>query len=198
MNNTSGLHLNLTGLYRLESIINGLRIPTSRLIIPSNTPQVRVGVGVFILESARKDHENPRFIIGKRINAHGAGSWALPGGHLHFGETPESCTAREVMEETGLKVKDVQFLTATNDFMPKEDRHYVTLFMVCVREDDWESPDVLELDKCETWEWICWEEFLEWVELQEEGREWQLADRKLFLPLVNLVKQRPGVRLALQ
>ncbi|KAL8672705.1 MAG: hypothetical protein Q9168_002830 [Polycauliona sp. 1 TL-2023] len=97
-------------------------------------PTVRVGVGVFILRSSSApspDEKNghPSFLLGKRINSHGAGTWATPGGHLEFGETPERCAAREVLEETGLKIKDMRFLTTTNDFMPDEGRHYVTLFM---------------------------------------------------------------------
>lgn len=70
----------------------------------SETPKVRVGIGAFILESSSPNLENPRLLIGKRINAHGVGAWATAGGHLEFGETPESCAARKVLEETGLKV----------------------------------------------------------------------------------------------
>ena len=62
-----------------------------------------------------------------------SGTWALPGGHLDFGESFETCAMREVLEETGLQVKDdsVRFLTATNDVMPSEHKHYVTIFMAC-------------------------------------------------------------------
>ena len=105
---------------------------------PPAGPTVRVGVGVFILKSTQESHSNPRFLLGERLNAHGAGTYALPGGHLEFGETPEACAAREVEEETGLKVNvnGVRFLTATNDYMPADSKHYVTVFTVCEREDE--------------------------------------------------------------
>lgn len=157
--------------------------------------QVRVGVGAFILKSSRESPENPHFLIGKRRNAHGAGTYGLPGGHLEFGETPEQCAAREVMEETGLKVSDVQFLTATNDYMPAEGKHYITLFVVCSRDNNDDEPQVLEPDKCEEWEWASWEDLMTWVKLQSEAREDTVLEKKLFLPLLNLVLQRPEVRI---
>jgi 8-oxo-dGTP diphosphatase len=67
--------------------------------------------------------------------------------------------------------------------MPEEGKHYVTLFIVCVREER-KEPRVLEKDKCEGWEWAAWEDLRGWVASKE---------RRLFLPLVNLVAQRPGV-----
>lgn len=163
----------------------------------SEAPKVRVGVGAFILEaSSQQSLENPRFLIGKRINSHGAGTWATPGGHLEFGETPEICAAREVLEETGLKVTNFRFLTATNDLMPADNKHYITLFVVCVRENDREEPRVLEPHKCEAWEWASWEDLLRWVKQEAEAQS-GVVEKKLFTPLLNLVRQRPGVKLVL-
>lgn len=107
----------------------------------------------------------------------------MPGGHLEFGESFEQCAAREVEEETGLKVKNIEFLTATNDVMESDGRHYVTVFMVCEREDETQEAVVMEVDKCEVWEWCEWSRLLEMVQSQE----------KMFTPLVSLVRQRPGL-----
>ena len=161
--------------------------------MPPTSPQVRVGVGAFVLQS-RQPSENPRFLIGKRLNAHGEGTWATPGGHLELGETPEECAAREVLEETGLKVTNARFLTATNDYMPADNKHYVTMFMVCVLEDESAEAKVLEPDKCEAWEWASWEELLGWVKRQEEAREGDVVEKKLFMPFLSLMKQRAGVK----
>ncbi|CZR60791.1 related to ADP-ribose pyrophosphatase [Phialocephala subalpina] len=155
-------------------------------------PTVRVGLGVFVLESSQEPSENPRFLMGKRKNAHGAGTYALPGGHLEFGETPEKCAAREVLEETGLRVSNIQFMTATNDIMEADGKHYITLFMVCVRENDIHTPQVLEPEKCEGWEWIRWEDLMAWVKRASEARDSGVG-RKLFMPMLNLVSQRPSI-----
>jgi ADP-ribose pyrophosphatase YjhB (NUDIX family) len=36
------------------------------------------------------------------------------------------------LEETGLEVGDIKFLTATNDVFEGEGKHYVTVFVTCV------------------------------------------------------------------
>ena len=160
----------------------------------SENPVVQVGVGVFVLKSSQKNPENPRFLIGKRLGAHGAGTYALPGGHLKFGETPEQCATRELMEETGLRASNAQFLTATNDYMEAEGKHYVTMFMVCSRDNELHQPEILEPDKCAGWEWVSWNNLIIWVKRQRGAGDDGALDRKLFLPLMNLVEQRPGVK----
>jgi ADP-ribose pyrophosphatase YjhB (NUDIX family) len=55
----------------------------------------------------------------------------LPGGHLEYGESFAETAAREVLEETGLEVGDIKFLTATNDVFG-EGKHYITIFVTCV------------------------------------------------------------------
>lgn len=60
----------------------------------------------------------------------------MPGGHLEFGESFENCATREILEETGLTVQNARFLTATNDVMEDEGKHYVTIFMGAVVDGD--------------------------------------------------------------
>ena len=78
----------------------------------------RVGVGCLITRGAQ-------LLLVRGVR----GSWAPPGGHLDFGETPEQCALRETFEETGLRVSNVRFMAVTNDLIPETNRHYVTIWM---------------------------------------------------------------------
>jgi 8-oxo-dGTP diphosphatase len=55
---------------------------------------------------------------------------------------------RETKEETGLEIKNLKFIFATNDIFSKE-KHYVTIFIKCDQKDNNKSPLLLEEDKCE-------------------------------------------------
>lgn len=107
----------------------------------------RVGVGVIVLR-------NGRVLLGQRVGSHGAGTWALPGGHLEFGETIEDCARRELREETGLVLAGIQPAPYTNDVMPDERRHYVTCFVQATGEPG--EPKRLEPEKCLAWAWFPW------------------------------------------
>ena len=52
-------------------------------------PQVRVGVGVLILNGNK-------VLLGRRIASHNKDTWQSTGGHLDFGESFENCARREI------------------------------------------------------------------------------------------------------
>ncbi|KAK5077378.1 hypothetical protein LTR70_009795 [Exophiala xenobiotica] len=121
-------------------------------------PVPHVGIGAFVLNSKNE------FLFGKRKGSHGQGTWALPGGHLELHESFEECAKREVLEETGLHITDVQYLTSTNSPRIDGTKHYVTIFMLSRLVNEESQPELLEPDKCEGWEWISWNEMLRWYE----------------------------------
>lgn len=132
------------------------------------------------------------------------GTLQLPGGHLENGETWTECAKREVLEETGIELtRPVDFLTATNDVFD-EIKHYVTIFMVAKLDDCHVEPQVcrmsqgrttaelimnlsafgvkvLEPDKCQSWEWMS---------LGSLQRLYHDDRGHLFLPLINLLRER--------
>ena len=109
----------------------------------------KIGIGVCVIKEGK-------VLFGKRKNAHGEGSWCFPGGHLEWNENIEDCARREVLEETGLSIKNLRFGPYTNDIFEKENKHYVTLFVIA----DYDSGELklMEPEKCERWDWFKWEE----------------------------------------
>jgi len=122
---------------------------------------VRVGIGVFVI----KDH---KFLMGRRKNSHGDGTWSVPGGHLNFGETVEEGAIRETFEETGVKIKRVKIVGITNDIFKKEDKHYITIWTI----SKWKSgkEKITEPDKFIGQAWFSFKSlpkplFLPWKQL---------------------------------
>lgn len=128
--------------------------------------EVRVGVAAVILRDGC-------ILLGERIGSHGAHTWATPGGHLELGESIEECAKRETLEETGLVVDSITKLGFTNDIFEKENKHYVTLFVIASCTDG--EPQVTEPDKCKQWKWCKLDDL----------------PQPLFLPLTHLFQENP-------
>lgn len=124
----------------------------------------KIGVAVLVRKAGK-------ILFGKRIYEHGEKTWAPPGGHLEYHENPADCAKREVLEETGLKIKNTQFATITNDIFEDTGKHYITLYYIA----DYDSGDVENKApyKCERWKWF----------------EWNKLPKPLFLCIQNLLKQ---------
>lgn len=121
----------------------------------------RVGIGVFIFKDGK-------FLMGERRGSHGEGTWSVPGGHLEAGESFEDTAKREVIEETGLTIKNVQFGAVTNDVFQEEGKHYVTIWVT----SEWASgePVITEPDKYIDQKWVDFDNlpeplFLPWQQL---------------------------------
>ncbi len=56
-----------------------------------------VGVGAVVLRNNRE------ILLVKRAKKPGRGYWAIPGGHLEYGETLAEAAIRELEEETGIR-----------------------------------------------------------------------------------------------
>ena len=105
----------------------------------------KVGVGVLVVE-------NNRILLGRRMGAHGAETWAAPGGKLEFRETVEACARRELFEETSLKLEQHRFGPYTNDIFEDEGEHYVTVFVIALKVSG--HVKLMEREKCEGWKWF--------------------------------------------
>ncbi len=115
---------------------------------------VKAGVGVMILKDNKvllgKRHDDPK----KADSAlHGEGTWTMPGGKIDFGETLEEAAAREVIEETNIKINQdkLKFISLTNERV--SDAHFVTVGFLS--EEFEGKPKVMEPDEITEWRWFA-------------------------------------------
>lgn len=61
------------------------------------------------------DEDRPRVLLIRRKHAPFAGRWAIPGGFVDMDETLEDAARRELLEETGVRVKRLEQLYTFGD-----------------------------------------------------------------------------------
>jgi len=115
--------------------------------------KVGAGFGVLILRNGKvllgRRHEDPEkadtvFML--------TGTWTMPGGKLHFGESFEQGAIREVLEETGMQLKNPKVICVNND--KNEYAHFITIGLLAKDEDVIGEPRVMEPDEITEWRWF--------------------------------------------
>lgn len=93
-------------------------------------------------------------LLGKRKNVYGAGTWALPGGHLEFNEKLVSTICREAKEELNATIRpdELKLVSIVDDLQPENDTHYVHVSFE-LRDPKWD-PQIAEPDHCEEWRYF--------------------------------------------
>ena len=78
-----------------------------------------------------------KFILIKKGKGPFKGRWDLPGGKTDFGESPEETLRREVMEETGLKVRSsrLEDVLAYTHESKRETFHHTGVIFDCEAKD---------------------------------------------------------------
>lgn len=69
------------------------------------------------------------------------GKWALPGGHVEYGESLEEAVAREVLEETGLRLTEYRQFKAYSEPGRDPRGHYVSVAFIAKAEGKLEGGD---------------------------------------------------------
>ena len=110
-----------------------------------------VGVGVVLLKDGKillgKRNQDPKK-AGSVFNS--SGTWTLPGGKMEFGESFEETAKREVMEETGIEVKNLKLISVTNDM--SNAAHFVTIGFLSTEFEG--SPIAREIEEITEWKWF--------------------------------------------
>lgn len=105
-----------------------------------NSP--KVGAGVVILRDGKT-------LLAKRKGSHGSGMWGTMGGHVEFGETPMEAAKREALEELGIEIGNLQFVSCLN--LIREGKHYLDCSFTAELISG--EPTIKEPDKIEEIGW---------------------------------------------
>jgi len=125
--------------------------------LPDNSPVClypRAAVAVVVTHG-------DRVLFGQRKHELEHFQWQLPGGWINSGEIPESAARREVEEETGLLLDQLDFVAVTNNVFHAQS-HSISL---CFEAECCNPKELVikEPEKCMGWHWQKWcdiEEYL--------------------------------------
>lgn len=113
---------------------------------------IGVAVGVFIINSAGEVFLTKR----SRHATNERGTWEIPGGKVHFGETLEDAARREAKEEYGIDIELLEQFPAQNHLIPAEHQHWVPTCFLC-KVTGSRKPRIMEPDKCDAIGWYSFD-----------------------------------------
>jgi len=107
----------------------------------------RIGVGVMI------QNQKGEVLLGLRQGSHGAGEWCFPGGYFEFGETIFQTAKREVAEETGIEVDELELISVAEEmrYIETDGKQFLNIGVKAKYKGG--EPRIMEPEKCQEW---CW------------------------------------------
>lgn len=94
----------------------------------------------FYLAANALIERNGKYLMIQEGKEYVNGTWNIPGGGVEHGENPVEAVKREVKEETGLKVKEVNGLLGSFNARSSKDGHPVNVYLFQC-ETDGNSPE---------------------------------------------------------
>jgi len=133
--------------YKSHKILFDMRVGKEHVsgIVKSEKNKATVGVNVVVKRQGK-------LLMGKRKGVAGEGSWGLPGGRLEFGEKIFDCAKRELMEEVGLKAKNLEFLNIVNQIRINKNQHWIQVGLIGKGIKG--EPRLMEPERCFEWKWF--------------------------------------------
>lgn len=113
--------------------------------------KIGVGFGIIVLRDNKvllgKRHPDPAKADSE---LHGEGTWTCPGGKLEYGESFEEGAVREVAEETGIQLQNVEVICINND--KNEHAHFVTIGLLA--DKFMGDAKIMEPEEITEWQWF--------------------------------------------
>ena len=108
-----------------------------------------LGCGLAILR-------DERLLLYRRVKAPEAGHWNIVGGKIDHMERSDIAARREAEEESGLSVGAIDFLCLSEQVIPEDRQHWVSL--IYVTRDITGEARVVEPDKLPEFGWFALDE----------------------------------------
>ena len=110
---------------------------------------IGVGCGVFVVN----EKSEVLLQLRSKNSKNEAGKWNKMGGSVEFGEKVIDCLQRETLEEAGIEITDIEFLSYSDHILSEEKQHWLGLnFMALIKQG--ETAKNMEPEKFDDLRWF--------------------------------------------
>ena len=110
-----------------------------------------VGVGIIVF------HDQEVLLV-KRKKEPNKGHWSIPGGTQMIGETAKEAAERELLEETGVKVKKLLLVDVVDTIIPDLEGKIKYHYTLVDYMGQWQSGESRAGDDAQEVRWVCLKE----------------------------------------
>ena len=110
-----------------------------------------VGVGVVVLRG-------DEVLLVQRGKAPNKGQWSIPGGKQRLGETVMQAVHRELLEETGVKIKQAALLDVVDVIMQDDNGKIQYHYTLVDYQAEWLSGEGRSGDDADAVKWVSFDE----------------------------------------
>jgi 8-oxo-dGTP diphosphatase len=100
-----------------------------------------------------KKSDPKKILLTKRSIEPFKDKWCLPGGHIEAMETAQEAVAREVLEETDIRINPT-FFKYFDEIIPEMDHHNVVMVFIGIDDSGKEEDDTYSNDEVSELKWF--------------------------------------------